>query len=107
MWVFTQYGFISIVVDKKNDNNVLIRARNKTTLPRLFAKNGCKLSVQEHTPNSDYQYRVSVPRTALGILLYREVSKLDYTNFKEHIQNRDYKRLLMEIWVVVKLWYEG
>lgn len=111
MWLFTRYGFFSVVQDHQKRKNVLIRARNRKHLEDLFVSldfhtpHSAK-EVIEETPDRDYRYRVSVDRRAYAGLLQSLAMDLDYPNFKDSVHQRlskdiPYNQLVNKVWQIV------
>jgi hypothetical protein len=90
MWVFTDFGFFSIVRDQQHEGNLLVRARVRDHLVR-FAGRLKESTVGSHlgapddircTPGADYLWKLSVPQVDAAVLLAELVADIDYTNFK-------------------------
>lgn len=101
MWLFTIYGFFSIVCAKKLDRGklteetdtgtVLVRSRTKKHLQDLIAAyreilGGLKIKSEEGT---DYPYRVVIRKSQLVQLLIEYAHDIDFTNFKAVVGDRD------------------
>lgn len=84
MWVYTEYGMVSIVKDYDNPKNVLVRARDGNTLPALI-EHASLYVTQEHTPERDYHYRISIDKAAAQFILMSLLRDMEYTNFKGHL----------------------
>lgn len=91
MWLFTKYGFFSIVCaagkDKKpNRRKAMVRARTRAhleALKRRFPKLLRGRIIE--TEKTDYGFRILIPKnkaTALAAALMREI---DYGNFKSAV----------------------
>ena len=95
MWIFTKDAFISVVADKDNPStgNLLVRARKKEHIETLFP-----CSQVFSIPGSDYAFRAWVSRDELKAVMDREVSELDYTNFKNAIKDREYHDAALDVW---------
>jgi hypothetical protein len=89
MWVFTNKGFFSIVEDRDNADNHLVRARMKGDLERLFKAYGVtKLQVEE-TPDADYRFRVSLHKPVVTNAIGVAVDEIDYDNFKNSYRDNE------------------
>ena len=86
MWIFTKNSFVSIVQAQDRPHEVLIRARRRADLVRLFPKDEARIS---DDADRDYRFRLLVKKSRLAKLLsvYIE-SELTYGNFKA-AQERD------------------
>ena len=116
MWLFTKYGFYSVVADYEVPENVLIRARAREDLENLKAlmERFYPGSILASAPiyesmYSDYRYRVFCPKTdfeAVANLLARDV---DYNNFKGEIHKagdtgRD--MAYTSVWSIMRDWQQ-
>lgn len=94
MWICTNQGFVSIVETKKDKRMLQIRARKRKHLRALFPKE----EIIE-TFDSDYRYRVVMPRVVVEAWITRQVHDLDYTNFKDSVTDPQLKKLYSKWWV--------
>ena len=78
MWIFTNKGFLSIVEDWDDPGRLLVRARYEGDIERHF---GGETEVIE-LEDSDYRFRAFFPREKVQAVIDRELSSLDYGNFK-------------------------
>jgi hypothetical protein len=83
MWVFTQYGFFSIVHKDSDEHHLLVRARFRGDLERLRKKEP-RLGRTIETEDADYRFRAFIPREAAAELFAGLMRELMYGNFKEH-----------------------
>jgi hypothetical protein len=94
MWIFTKQGFISIKQHKDDLDKLLIRARVKGDLEKMFP--GCKVIANVGT---HYKFRTTVDRTAVASQIANAVLDIDYTEgFKTSV---DYSRrypFYLRIW---------
>ena len=88
MWVYTNKGFFSIVEDKDNSTKLLVRARIKGDLERLFRPYFSTLDVEE-TNDADYRFRVRLDRPVVTNAIGVAVDEIDYTNFKNNYKDND------------------
>ena len=78
MWIFTNKGFLSIVEDRDDPERLLVRARYEGDIERHF---GGEVEVLE-LEGADYRFRAFLPREEVRTIIDRELSSLDYGNFK-------------------------
>jgi len=86
MWLFTKYGFYSIV-KKKFGNQVKpfqLRARKQKDLENLIRIAMLETKITE-TLQADYHYRITVDEKELIWILEVLADHLDYENFKSMI----------------------
>ncbi len=92
MWIFTNKGFLSIVEDWDDPGRLLVRARYEGDIERHF---GGETEVIE-LEDSDYRFRAFLPREEVRAVIDRELSSLDYGNFKNSF-DRDNVSLSREV----------
>lgn len=106
MWIFNEDGFFSVVRNKDNQSQVLIRARKDEDLTRLLARvertDDSEDVVGRWTDEaSDYHYRLVIADTLFLRYLATTVVQMDYTtSIKDHIDQGDQARhdALMGVW---------
>lgn len=81
MWICFNDAFVSVVKDNERPGNMLVRARAKAHLSKLFPRMKIKKS-----PNADYRWRVSVPAAQIAKLVAKRVTDIDYDNFKDSVR---------------------
>ena len=91
MWIFTNKGFLSIVEDKDDPARLLVRARYEGDIERHFGGEAEVIELED----SDYRFRAFFPREKVQAVIDRELSALDYGNFKNSF-NRDNMSLSLE-----------
>lgn len=108
MWVFTNFGFYSVVQHNKKPNNFLIRARSKDDLIRLILSYGeiLNLSAKDIIVNdsADYRYRVEVDKSAWSNVISKISEDIDYYNFKDSVKDNlgSYRaNLCHQVWDVM------
>ncbi len=124
MWIFTKYGFYSVVCASeykgkgKNARKVIlkdtlmIRARQREHLVALVTK-FCKVhpainesSITE-TDNTDYRFRMIVTKSLWTSIMIELVEDIDYGNFKSEVatipanRKSGYERALHDVWDVM------
>jgi hypothetical protein len=90
MWIYSTKGFFSIVQNRDNPDQVIIRARLKKDiddLKRVF--DSLKLRTTKIAENSraDYRYRFTADRMDWITVMIRLMVDLHYTNFKDEVYN--------------------
>lgn len=80
MWLFTKNSFIAVVQHRERPNDVLVRARVKKHLSRLFPKKAKEIF---EDAEADYRWRLIVSKQELaGRISDYILQNLDYDNFK-------------------------
>lgn len=111
MWLFTTHGFFSVVRESTRPMaNVVIRARDDRHLDKLLTHVGQSDLTHRiiHTTDSDYPYRVIVPKHTWTAISERLSDDIDYTNFKEKVgrRNQRYSDVLHLVWAMVAAHYQ-
>jgi hypothetical protein len=78
MWIFTTTGVLSIVEDWDDPDRLLVRARYEGDIERHFGEEAEVIEME----SSDYRFRAFLPREEVQAVIDRELSSLDYGNFK-------------------------
>jgi hypothetical protein len=98
MWIAFNDGFISAVQDRKEKDGLVIRARRREHLERIFPKLEIFTGL-----GTDYKYRIFIKKTEFATLLAERAGEIDYTNFKSSVEDEDLHRLYNRFW---RLHYE-
>ena len=115
MWLFTQYGFYSVVCARDlaanpariDPDTFMVRARSQRHLEAL-QKRFPQLTAFEITvtSNTDYRFRTVVPKTVWAEVVRELTAEIDYGNFKDraHRQAGDprYVEALHDVWEVME-----
>lgn len=97
MWIVTNKSFLSVVQDRKNPDKMVVRARVKGDLESFF---GSDIKVLE-TDDSDYRFRTFVHRTVLKGKMLEEINSIDYSNFKNSVEDDERYGWYTQIWSVM------
>jgi hypothetical protein len=84
MWVASKYGFYSIVESSLKKGDFMVRGRIKKDLENLINNYDLKYEIIK-TLDSDYRYRIIMPKSAITQLLFQLGEDIDYSNFKGKI----------------------
>ena len=96
MWLFTKNSFVSVVQHRTQPDNVLVRARVKSHLARLFPQ-----KQMQADDEADYRYRIVVSKEEFATVVSDYIMQnLDYDNFKAAQDTDDpaWTRFLHEVW---------
>jgi hypothetical protein len=99
MWIFLNNAFLSIVSDKDNSDNLLVRARYHGDIRRIFPR--AKVVI---TPEADYRYRARVPRTLVAEKIASQIAGIDYTNFKASVTDQSRQIVYLQVWRQMFIW---
>jgi hypothetical protein len=97
VWIFHPDGFCSVVIDRQRPGNLHCRGRVKGDLEKLFPEFKKDVTV---SPERDYRFRLSVPRTYVAQKMREAVEFIDYDNFK-HACPPDRQSPYLRVWNVM------
>jgi hypothetical protein len=92
MWIFMSGSFLSIVRDKHNPENLLVRARAKDEIKSVFGV------AETYTPDADYHYRASIPENDVAQVIAKSIREIDYGNFKNTVRDSTRHHAYMDVW---------
>lgn len=117
MWLFTKYGFYSVVAARNAEDNSIIpgsffiRSRSKDHLIALQKRFEKHLDSEIlHAGYTDYPYRIVVDKGVLTGIAISLTQEIDYHNFKAEAEKRgdkDYVEALHRVWAAVWDQFEG
>ena len=87
MWIMLNNAFLSIVENRNKKDELLVRARIKGDIERVFPEAD---SFQDE--QADYKYRAFVLRKEVEKVIALKVSEINYGNFKGSISPDDRSR---------------
>lgn len=93
MWICLNNAFISAVQDENDVNGLKIRARNRAHLKALFPENKIFASA-----DTDYRFRVFVPKHKFAALIAMKITEIDYLNFKDSVRDHKLHDLYASFW---------
>lgn len=107
MWIFTSFGFFSVVANRKKgkEQQVVVRARFEGDLDRLRKEYIPRLSGVTFKKYADYPYRAYCGRQAFANGMQKICMDLFYTNFKSEVGKvQGFKResLYMDVWSTMR-----
>jgi|TARA_B100000953_G_scaffold271564_1_gene242504 hypothetical protein len=95
MWVMLNNSFLSIVENRDNSDELLVRARIKGDIERVFEN----AAVFEVKP-SDYKYRAFIDREDVQKKISKQIRGINYDNFKDSVSKTEVERLdaYIQVW---------
>lgn len=104
MWIALPNSFLSIVAPDTalTGPRLLVRARAAGDLERIFPT--AKVT---HTPDADYAYRTTLPRTDVAQALAAAVAAIDYPNFKDAVPEPDRHDAYEAAWFVMRAFQQN
>ncbi len=96
MWLFVKDAFLSIVKYAEDPTALLVRARIKGDIERIFAT-----AAVTETSHADYRFRAVIPREEVARAIAEEARKINYTNFKDSVKEEDRHDAYMNCWSIM------
>ena len=95
MWIVLNNSFLSIVKNRNDENELLVRARVSGDIEKVFND----ADVFEDA-NADYKYRSYLNRKVVANAISEELMNIDYDNFKSSVSKDDNMRntAYMNVW---------
>ena len=93
MWLCLNSAFLSIVHKDCAEDELLIRARRKGDIEKVFAD----AKVMRST-DADYLYRAVVPRHQVATAMAAQIQGIDYGNFKSSVKDNSLHGAYVEVW---------
>jgi len=95
MWIVLNKSFLSIVKNRNNENQLLVRARVKGDIEKVFED----ADVFEDE-KADYKYRSYIDREIVSNVISNELLNIDYDNFKNSVSKDELDRAkaYMNVW---------
>jgi len=95
MWVVLNDAFFSIVQNRDDKDQFVVRARFEGDIEKVFDVDAI---VSE---NSDYRFRAFLPKSVVKEMLNQEVDRIDYDNFKNSVDDDVRHDVYTGIWAVL------
>ena len=87
MWVFLNNSFLSIVENRNNKEELLVRSRVRGDIDKIFPDSNIF-----EMENSDYKYRSYIKKTEVSEKIREIVTNINYDNFKNSISKSEDQR---------------
>ena len=87
MWVFFNNSFLSIVENRNNKEELLVRSRVKGDIDKIFPDSNIF-----EMENSDYKYRSYIKKIEVSEKIREIVTNINYDNFKNSISKSEDQR---------------
>ena len=98
MWIVLNKSFLSIVKNRNNENQLLVRARVNGDIEKIFSD----ADVFEDK-TADYKYRSYIDREIVANAIGKELMNINYDNFKSSVPKNDGIRsnAYMKVWMAL------
>ena len=96
MWVCLNNSFLSIVENKKDKNQLLVRARRKGDIEKTFPDTNI---IEDG--GTDYKYRALVPRDLVADAMHDSIMNINYGNFKNSVKDDNLHNAYADFWATM------
>jgi hypothetical protein len=96
MWICLNDAFLSIVAKDCDRDHLLVRARRKGDIERVFPN-----AKVDRSPRGDYLYRSVILRADIAVALAEQVKNVDYNNFKDSVADDALHDAYLNTWVAM------
>jgi hypothetical protein len=96
MWICLPDAFLSIVHKECADDELLVRARRRGDIERVFPNAKVVMN-----PNTDYRFRARVKRNEVADALMTQAATIDYPNFKNEVDDDHLYNAYTAVWNVM------
>ena len=94
MWIFTKYGFISVVQHNSLEDCFQVKSRVVEPLEILWPEIDIEI-----IDWADYRFRITIEKDKVFDILSKEIQNVNYTSFKnECYVDHDYHDALVRVW---------
>ncbi len=96
MWIMLSDSFLSIVHKDCKPDELLVRARRKGDVERVFPH-----AKVIRTPGNDYLFRAVLKRDEVVAAIANRLNTLGYGNYKSSVKNRPFHNALSRVWSIM------
>lgn len=93
MWICMNDAYLSIVADKDDPGKLMVRARAKGDIERVFP--GAKV---RESDRADYMYRAFIDRSEVSKAIAKRLLDIRYESFKDTVEEEDRHLAYLDIW---------
>ena len=97
MWIQFNNAFLSIVENRDNKLELLVRARVKGDIEKIFPE----ADVFEDV-GADYKYRAFISKAKVAARMMLKMTEINYDNFKNSVNEIERKNTYSNVWVELR-----
>ena len=97
MWIQFNNAFLSIVVNRDNKLDLLVRARIKGDIEKIFPD----ADVFEDN-NADYKYSAVIAKAKEAAKMMFKMTEINYDNFKNSVKEIERKSTYSNVWMELR-----
>ena len=101
MWIQFNNAFLSIVENRDNKLELLVRARIKGDIEKIFPE----ADVFEDE-SADYRYRAFISKAKVAERMMLKMKEINYDNFKNSVKEIDRKSAYSNVWIELRKLHE-
>jgi hypothetical protein len=96
MWIMMKDAFYSIVFKDCEADQLLVRARRRGDIEKLFPE-----AEVTRSSATDYLYRAAIKKTDLALAVATELNTITYSNFKNSVQDQNLHDAYLNVWLAM------
>lgn len=96
MWLCLNNAFLSVVDKSDVPGCLLVRARRKGDIERIF-----RAAKVRESDGTDYRYRANIPRHVVAQTIANAITDIDYNNFKDSVPDDRLHDAYSRVWGVM------
>ena len=97
MWIQFNNAFLSIVENRDNELELLVRARIKGDIEKIFPD----ADVFEDE-SADYRYRAFISKAKVAERMTLKMKEINYDNFKNSVKETNRKNAYSNVWMELR-----
>ena len=97
MWIQFNNAFLSIVENRDNKSELLVRARVRGDIEKIFPD----ADVFEDE-NADYKYRAFISKAKVAAKMMFKMTDINYDNFKNSVKEFERRNTYSKVWMELK-----
>ena len=95
MWICANDGFVSAVEDRYDPTMLVVRARRREHLVAIFGELGEEFISMK---DSDYKWRLWIPKAKFAGIITQRIMGIDYDNFKSSVGDDRLHTFYNRVW---------
>ena len=97
MWIQFNNAFLSIVENRDNKLELLVRARIKGDIEKIFPE-----AEVFKDDSADYKYRLFISKATIATRMMLKMTEINYDNFKNSVKEIERKTAYSNVWVELR-----
>lgn len=103
MWIATKIGFFSIVQDRNNKSQFMVRARLREHIEAFAVLSKIQPDNIIELDDADYRFRIFAPKVRVLDVVVKLLSEVNYPDFKSAVPSppgSPYMNFLHDVWAL-------